>query len=428
MRTRSLGALAVTTAVVLTAAACSNTPQSASTGEGSSGGGGAAVTFASVGSDKAAAEALGKAFTDKTGTPVTVTITDVDNYQTTLRTQLTSGTAPDVFFTWGGDGNPMAMQVVQEAGLIADLSGYSFVKDIPEGFRGVTDVDGKTFIAPATTAFIGAAYNTQAMEKEGWKAPTTWSEMLELCGTAKSAGKSLFAYGGATPWNTQLIPYALTPTIVYGPNPDFATQMSEGKVSFADSGWVTAFDKYQEMLKADCFQDNALGTTYEDALKLVGQGEAMGSVQVNASMVAILQSAPDGTTLSFEPLPADDDAASTRMAAALGASYGLNAKAKNPEGAKAFVEFMTSPEGQTAYATASAALPVLPASSDYEQDPALDTAVTYLKEGKTDPFMDQLWPNAKVQQTHFEVLQKLLAGDMSSKEAAQEMDKVYAEG
>ena len=105
MPRRPLAVLATTTALVLTAAACSNTP-AAPSGQGSSGGGGGTVTFASVGSDKAGAEALGKAFTAKTGTQVTVTITDVDNYQTTLRTQLTSGTAPDVFFTWGGDGNP----------------------------------------------------------------------------------------------------------------------------------------------------------------------------------------------------------------------------------------------------------------------------------------------------------------------------------
>ena len=426
MRTRPFTALAATSALVLAAGACSNTP-AAPSGQGASGGAGT-VTFASVGSDKAGAEALAKAFTAKTGTQVTVTTSDVDNYQTTLRTQLTSGTAPDVFFTYGGDGNPMAMKVVQKAGLIADLSGYSFVKDVPEAFTSVTQVDGKTYIAPTTTAFIGAAYNTQAMEKAGWKAPTTWSDMLKLCGTAKSAGKSLLAYGGATPWNTQLIPYALTPTIVYGPNPGFASDMSQGKATFADSGWVTAFDKYVEMYKADCFQDNALGTTYEDALKLVGQGKAMGSVQVNASMVAILQSAPDGTKLSFEPLPANDDPGSTRMAAALGAAYGLNAKAKNMEGGKAFMEFLTSPEGQAVYATGTAAVPVLPASSDYKQDPALDTAVEYLKNGRSDPFMDQLWPNAKVQQTHFEVLQQLLAGKTTSVDAAKEMDKVYAEG
>lgn len=426
MLVRPLAALAATTALVLTATACSNTP-AAPSGQGSSGGGGT-VSFASVSSDKAAAEAVAKAFTAKTGTQVTVTISDVDNYQTTLRTQLTSGTAPDVFFTWGGDGNPMAMKVVQKAGLIADLSGYSFAKDVPEGFKSVTQVDGKTYIAPASTAFIGAAYNTQAMDKAGWQAPTTWSEMLKLCGTAKAAGKSLFAYAGATPWNTQLIPYALTPTLVYGPNPSFASDMSQGKATFAGSGWVTAFDKYLQMYKADCFQDNSLGTTYEDALKLVGQGKAMASVQVNASMVAILQSAPDGTKLSFEPLPANDDASSTRMAAALGAAYGLNAKAKNAEGGKAFVEFLTSPEGQATYATASAAVPVLAASGEYKQDPALDTAVKYLKDGKSDPFMDQLWPNAKVQQTHFEVLQKLLAGKISSVDAAKEMDKVYAQG
>ena len=425
MRTRPLAALAAATALVLGAGACSNTPAGPA-GQGASGA--STITFASVGSDKAGAEALAKAFTAKTGTQVNVTITDVDNYQTTLRTQLTSGTAPDVFFTWGGDGNPMAMKVVQKAGLIADLSGYSFVGQVPQAFKSVTQVDGKTYVAPATTAFIGAAYNTQAMDKAGWKAPTTWSDMLKLCGTAKAAGKSLFAYGGATPWNTQLIPYALTPTLVYGPNPNFASDMSQGKATFADSGWVTAFDKYQQMYKADCFQPNSLGTTYEDALKLVGQGKAMASVQVNASMVAILQSAPDGTTLSFEPLPANDDAGSTRMAAALGAAYGLNAKAKNPDGGKQFIEFLTSPEGQAVYATGTAAVPVLPASSDYKQDPALSTAVKYLKDGKSDPFMDQLWPNAKVQQTHFEVLQQLLAGKISSVDAAKQMDKVYAEG
>jgi raffinose/stachyose/melibiose transport system substrate-binding protein len=427
MATRPLAALAVTTALVLTAAACSNTP-AAPSGTGSSGGGGGTVTFASVSSDKAGVEAVAKAFTAKTGIQVTTTISDVDNYQTTLRTQLTSGTAPDVFFTWGGDGNPMAMKVVQKAGLIADLSDYSFAKEIPEGFKSVTSVDGKTYIAPTTTAFIGAAYNTQAMAKQGWKPPTTWSDMLKLCGTAKAAGKSLFAYAGATSWNTQLIPYALTPTLVYGPDPEFASKMSQGQATFADSGWVTAFDKYSEMYKADCFQANSLGTTYEDALKLVGQGKAMASVQVNSSMTAILQSAPDGTTMTYDPLPATDDASATRMAAALGAAYGLNAKAKNADGGKQLIEFLTSPEGQTAYATAATAVPVLPASSDYKQDPALNTAVKYLKEGKTDPFMDQLWPNAKVQQTHFEVLQKLLAGKESSLDAAKEMDKVYAQG
>jgi raffinose/stachyose/melibiose transport system substrate-binding protein len=426
MRTRSLTALAATTALVLTAAGCSNTP-AAPAGQGGASGGGS-VTFASVSSDKGGVEAVAKAFTAKTGIQVNVTISEVDTYQTTLRTQLSSGTAPDVFFTWGGDGNPMAMKVVQKAGLIADLSGYSFAKEVPEGFKSVTQVDGKTYIAPTTTAFIGAAYNNQAMEKGGWKAPTTWSDMLKLCGTVKAAGKSLFAYAGATPWNTQLIPYALTPTLVYGPNPDFATQMSQGKATFANSGWVTAFDKYQEMYKANCFEDNSLGTPYEDALKSVGQGKAMASVQVNSSMVAIRQAAPDGTTLSFEPLPANDDSTSTRMAAALGAAYGLNAKAKNADGGKQLIEFLTSPEGQTAYATAAAAVPVLPASSDYKQDPALGTAVKYLKDGKTDPFMDQLWPNAKVQQTHFEVLQNLLAGKESSVDAAKEMDKAYAEG
>ena len=76
-------------------------------------------------------------------------------------------------------------------------------------------------------------------------------------------GQVAFALGGATPWNTQLIPYALTPTLVYGPDPDFPQEMAAGKATFADSDWMTPFDKYPEMHTAGCFQDSALGTTYE---------------------------------------------------------------------------------------------------------------------------------------------------------------------
>jgi raffinose/stachyose/melibiose transport system substrate-binding protein len=214
---------------------------------------------------------------------------------------------------------------------------------------------------------------------------------------------------------------------VYGPDPEFAAQMSEGEVTFADSAWVDAFDKYVEMQNAGCFQDNALGTVYEDALAMVANGEAMANVSVNASVAAIAELAPEGTEFTLAPLPATDDASETRMAAALGAAYGINASAENPEGAAQLIDFLTSPEGNTLYNEAIKGIPALP-NDTFELDPSLTTLVEYLNEGKTDPFMDQLWPNAKVQQVHFEVLQQLLAGDIDARGALEKMDAAYAEG
>lgn len=420
MRYRVVATAVAGVAVAASLVACSNNPS----GGGATGEGG--ISLAVVTSDKAGAEAVAEAFTEQTGIDVTITSSDTDNYMSTLRTQLSSGTAPDVFFVWPGDGNPMAKQVVAEAGLVEDLSDMDFVEKIPEAYRVLSDYEGATYVAPVSSAGIGAAYNLTVMDELGLTVPQTWTEVLALCADAKAAGKSAFALAGATPWNVQLIPYALTPTLVYGPDPDFAQQMSEGEVTFADSAWVDAFDKYIEMNDAGCFQDNALGTAYEGALDLVAKGEALASVQVNASVGAIRQTAPDGTEFSLEPLPANDDPASTRMAAAMGAGYAINVDTKNGDQARQFIEFITSPEGQALYADAIAGIPAL--DPEYEVDEALAPLMTFMAEGKTDPFMDQLWPNANVQQVHLEAGQQLLAGEITPAEALQRMDAAYAEG
>jgi len=423
MRYKAVGAIAVSGLLAASLAACTNDTGAPTTSDGK-----VTLTWASVSSEKPATEAVIKAYqASHPNVVINATIADVDNYQTTLRTQLSSGTAPDVFFVWAGDGNPMAMAVLQRASLIEDLSSFDFVKNIPEGVKPVTQIDGKTFTAPVTYAGIGAAYNMTAMKKGGYTVPTTWTQVLDLCKKAKGDGKSAFALAGGTPWNTQLIPYALTPTLVYGPTPDFAAQMSAGKVKFVDSKWKEAFDKYKEMQDTGCFQKGDLGTAYEDALKLVSTGDALASVQVNASVAAIAQGAPADTEFSLEPLPANDDAASTRMAGATGAAYGINAKAKQKDAAKEFLTYLASPEGAAVYSEATKALPAIP-NDTFKTDPALAPFIKYQKEGKTDPFMDQLWPNSKVQQTHFEVLQQLLAGKATSTEALAKMDAAYAEG
>lgn len=423
MRYKVVSVLAVSSVLALSLAGCSN-----STGGSTSADGKTTLTIASNSSEKPAIAALTKAY-EKLHPNVTIksTVADTDNYQTTLRTQLSSGTAPDVFFTWAGDGNPMAMTVLQKAGLIEDLSSFSFVKDIPAGVKPVTQIDGKTYIAPITFSGIGAAYNMTNMKKAGYSVPTTWTDVLKLCSTAKAAGKSAFALAGGTPWNTQLIPYALTPTLVYGPDPSFPTEMSDKKATFVDSKWATAFDKYKQMQDQGCFQKGDLGTTYEDALKLVSDGSAYASVQVNASIAAIQAAAPKGDTFSLEPLPATDDASATRMAGATGAAYAINAKTKVKAAAEEFLKYMVSPEGAALYSKTTAGLPAIPIDG-FTVDPSLTTFVQYQKDGKTDPFMDQLWPNSKVQQVHFQVLQKLLAGSLSTKDALQQMDDAYAEG
>ncbi|WP_159942325.1 MULTISPECIES: ABC transporter substrate-binding protein [unclassified Nocardiopsis] len=385
---------------------------------------GNAVTVTANSTDRVPVDAVVAAFQEANpGIEVTVTYADTDQLQSTLRTQLSSGTAPDVFTVWPGNGNPAALQLLAPGGFLADLSGAGFASRIPEGDRPVTEYEGSTYIVPVTYSGIGVIYGKEALAALGAEEPATWSELIELCGTARDEGVSLLALGNQTPWVTQLVTYALAATTVYTDTPDFDERMAEGETSFADSGWKAALEQYLEMEEEGCFNDDPLGTSYEASVSSVAQGRAVGLVQV-ATTLSQVQSEAGDAELGMFALPATDDADQTLMPGSVSAAYGLNAESADSEAAMAFVEFLGSPEGQDIYATEGGTLTALP-DEERETDPALTTLTDYQGQGRTVPFMDQRWPNPRVQQTHFTVVQQLFAGDITVDEALAEMDAAY---
>ncbi|MFD0687791.1 ABC transporter substrate-binding protein [Actinomadura fibrosa] len=411
-------AAGVAAAVTLTAAACSS-------GTGASSGGGKALRVAAVATDRAGTEAVIKAFKqDNPGVEITASYSDTDQYQGTLRTQLSSGTAPDVFFAWPGNGNPGAIQVLAPTGYLADLSGRSWTSQVPAGIKPVTQVGGKTYIIPLTFVGIGALYNKKALDEVGGKTPTTWTETLALCDAAKAKGKVAFALGNQTDWVTQLVDYALVPTTVYAADKDFDQRMQSGAATFAGSGWKTAMDKYLEMDKRGCFSKDPLGTSFETSVAQLAEGKAVAAVQVTSTLNQLKSQAEQGTEFGMFPLPATDDAAETRMPGAAGGAFAMNAKAKNPDLASKFIDFLATPKAMNLYAQATGNLPSFP-NDQYKAEPALQPLVDFQKAGKTVPFMDQLWPNPKVQQAHFTGVQNLFAGKADPAEVLKEMDETY---
>lgn len=417
--------VSVAVASVLTMAACSGGGGTSATGGG---GDGKTLTLAATTNEKAGLDVVIAKFKEANpGVDVKYTTSALDQYQTTTRTQLSSGTAPDVVFVWPGDGNPMATRVVAKGGFIEDLSSRSWANQYPAGIKPVTQYEGKTYSAPVTFSGIGAVYNMTALKAAGLTPPETWSDVMQFCSDAKAKGKTAYELGGQTAWVTQLIPFALTPTLVYGPNPKFPEDMAAKKATFADSKWSDAMNKYVEMQKSGCFQDSPLGTDYEASLAAVAKGEALSVVQVNSGVAGISKQAPAGTELSLLPLPATDNAADTRMAGAAGSTYAVTTKAKNKDLAYKFMDYLQSPEGMNLYATAQKALPAVP-NDQFKVDPALSSLQQYQKDGKTDPFMDQNWPNPRVQQTLFQVAQDLLAGKTDAQTALKQMDTAYTSG
>ncbi|WP_433087573.1 ABC transporter substrate-binding protein [Dactylosporangium sp. CA-052675] len=410
-------AAALTTALVL--GACSSGTNAGSGGDDKT------LTLASV--DQGSIEDVVKAFeTANPGVKVRYTTSGADQYQQQIRTQLASGTAPDVMTVWPGNGNPGATFVLAKPGYLMDLSDQPWAARLPAGLKGVTQYDGKTYNAVFGLNGIGAVYNQQALDKAGLQAPTTWTELLTFCRAAAGKGTPAFALGIQDNWVNQLALYALVATLVYGPDKDFDTKMQSGSATFAQSPWAAAMAKYQEMDKTGCFQKNPLGTSYEASQDLAATGKTLGIIQGNW-VVALLKGKNPAGTFTLRALPATDTPATFMMPAAAGAGYGVNAKTKNKELALKFISYIMSPEGMKVFNTKQGSLPSIPDNGS-GVDPAFTELTTYLKDNKTVPFMDQLWPNAKVQQTMLSGLQEIFSGQSTPDKVLAAMDADYKAG
>ncbi|MFP8883837.1 ABC transporter substrate-binding protein [Streptomyces mangrovi] len=358
-------------------------------------------------------------------THVTVTLADTDTLQKELPRKLRAGEGPDVFTVWPGSGNPASVTALEEDDLLEELSSRRFNLTMPMGVKPVTDVDGGTYAVPVTFSAIGAIYSQQALEAVGGTAPTTWTELLALCDTARRHGKVLFALGNETPWVTQLVTYALVATTVYAHLPDFDRQVGYGERTFARSGWRAALDKYLEMDEHGCFNPAPLNTTYEEAVDQVASGRAVGVVQVAGALSAIRAQAP-GLDLRMTALPATDDPDETRMPGAVSAAYGLNPASRHRRAALAFIDFLGSEQGQNLYNRTGATLPAIPNPS-FTTDPAVKEVAERQKAGTTVPFMDQQWPDPAVQQAHFAQIRALFAGTTDVDGALSALDRAYRE-
>nr|WSZ20291.1 extracellular solute-binding protein [Streptomyces canus] len=420
MKTRTPAVLLAAVTATALLAACSG-----GTKAGGSGGGSKTLTLASV--DQGSVEDVVKAFEKANpGVKVRYTTSGADQYQQQIRTQLSSGTAPDVMSVWPGNGNPGATYVLAKPGYLRDLSDQPWAAKMPPAIKSVAQYDGKTYNAIFGQNGIGAVYNQQAMDKAGLTPPDTWTKLLAFCRAAKAKGTPAFALGNQDNWVTQLVLYALVSTTVYGPDRDFDQKMQSGQATFEKSPWTTALDKYLTMEKTGCFQKNPLGTNYEASQGLAATGKTLGIVQGNWVIALLKGKNPQGT-FTFKALPATDEPSTTLIPAAAGAGYGVNAKSRNGQLALKFVNFVMSPQGMNLFVKQQGGLPSLP-DTGFAVDPSLTELSTFIKANRTVPFMDQLWPNAKVQQTMLSGLQEIFSGQSTPDKLLTEMDADYKAG
>lgn len=432
MKKRNFVKLAVagSAAAALILTGCSSTPSETPDAGGETGGSTekSVLTIASIPNYQGSLPAIVEAFEkENEDIDVQLEFVEVDALYTQIRTQLSAGTAPDIFTTFPGNGTPTAMENLAPGGFLADMSDLGFSSKLPTGMDETTMIDGKRYVLPLSLGAIGGIYNMTAMEEAGLEIPDTWSDLLQFCSDAADKGKVAFAYGAQTSWNNQLHAFPLSATLVYGKDPKFTENQNAGNITFSDSAWVDVYERIGEMNEAGCFQPEPLGTPYETAIDLLASGEALSMSSVSSTFAAAISAAPEGTEFLFGAIPATDNPDETWISAGGSGGYSINAAAKNMDAAKRFMEYLGSDEVLAEIAKLQNGLPSID-SEFFETPESLKPVLPYVEAGKTHPYDDQLWPNAKVAATLMEQTQLFIGGQSSIADVLGAMDQAFAEG
>ncbi|WP_342373089.1 extracellular solute-binding protein [Propioniciclava soli] len=423
----TLSVAALSVMVLGLSSACAAGPQSVtqSGSQGSAGADGSQELTWSGWSDDATAAALIEQFeADNPGVTVNHVGLPWPGILTQINTELVSGTASDVVTVFPGNGNPITVQTLAKGNYLADLSDQEWVSEFSDSNKSVMTADGKVLMASNNSGIIPAIYNSAAMAEVGATPPTTWSEVMNLCATAQSNGKVAYALAGLAGGNFSHYVYALTSTLVYEPGSTFAQDMTDGTATFAGSEWSTALEQYLAMRDAGCFRESPLGTSIEVAHEQVATGEALGIVTVSQQISTIQEAAPEGAEFVTAPFPATDNAADTVLPVGLGAGYGVNAKAENPELALKLIDYYMSQEGLQTAVDVGSNFPSIPLEG-YTPSAVLSGVADQAQTGKTAPYPDQLWPNANVNQVYQDQLQQLLGDRTTVADALATMDTAF---
>ncbi|RKL66927.1 ABC transporter substrate-binding protein [Salipaludibacillus neizhouensis] len=309
-----------------------------------------------------------------------------------VKTRLATGEMTDMM--WYNSGS--LFKALNPEEYFYDLSGEEFVEKIDETFIETVSVDGATYGIPGESASAGGwLYNKKVYEELGLEVPNTWDELMANNDAIKEAGKVpvIASYGDT--WTSQLVILADYYN-VHSQAPTFAEDFTANEAKFADTPEaLRGFEKLSELQEAGHFNSEETSTTYEDALRMLAEGEAAHYPILTFALPAIEETYPDQIDdIGFFGQPgenAEDHGMTLWMPGGLYA----NKDSENVEAVTQFMEFFLSEEGQELYmAEMKAQGPYVLKGVELPEDayPAVKEMVPYLEEGRVGPALEFLSP------------------------------------
>lgn len=231
-----------------------------------------------------------------------------DTMQSLLQTRIAANEMPDLIDFKGQD-----IPKYGEAGHLLDLTGKSFLSNVPAGTLESIKVNGKDYGLPYTGLYQGVFYNRNMFKDNGLEIPKTYADLMAIAEKLKAKGITPFATHFKDNWNIGNITMQFAMSEVFNKNPNWGKDLYAGKTTFASSPeyklvFLHAQDQFKYTFKdtysvdmAKCDEMFAKG---QAAMYVTGTWSSPGIAQVDPKFdygIFPFPGKDPGAKLIFEP-------------------------------------------------------------------------------------------------------------------------------
>jgi multiple sugar transport system substrate-binding protein/raffinose/stachyose/melibiose transport system substrate-binding protein len=197
---------------------------------------------------------------------------DHEAFKSMIHATLAKDKPPELFTYWAG----AKTQALVDQGKLEPID--DIWPSTPFADRAKTPVteaastySNKKYLLPITEHFIVFFYNKQLFAREGFSAPGSWTELLELAEKLKNRGLIPFALGAKERWPAQFwFDYLLLRTA----GPTYRQALMETRAKYTDPEVRTVYAMWGTLLQKGYFNQDANDLDWTEATGQVCSGEA----------------------------------------------------------------------------------------------------------------------------------------------------------
>lgn len=255
-------------------------------------------------------------------------------YNTVLNTALQAGEGPDIFHL-----RPYAAGLkLAEAGFVEPITDINGLDQYSEDYLAASKgTDGEQYGVPLNISSTQFFYNKKIFTDQGLEVPTTWDEFIEVNEKLLDAGITPIAMGTKEGWLLSLTHGIVGAGVLDGNA--YADKLVTGDTDFTDPAFVESIEAMNDLKKY--FPANSEGLGMDD-IRTIFAMEQAAMFPLGSWEIPVVSELNLDLDYGFFPMPSKTGNQS--VTTWVDGSFAINAKSKNIEAAKTFLEFLTTKE------------------------------------------------------------------------------------